>query len=177
MGNFNLIACGYCGANGETVLDRDHVVPRSRGGPDDATNIVMACKRCNAAKRDLTAVEWLGDRCPEEIREIESRVNEKLAKRFRQRDKKFNKRTEDVKLYACHVLPNGGVDYVGEVLEERGEVLRIEAIDGVMFFFGFWDLSGAIYDLPRSECRLFNDKGACVEDVVRRNRRPESQTE
>jgi 5-methylcytosine-specific restriction endonuclease McrA len=39
--------CRYCGAPATTV---DHVVPRSRGGSDDPTNLVAACARCNRAK-------------------------------------------------------------------------------------------------------------------------------
>lgn len=54
--------CLYCGnrfENGD--LSRDHVIPLSRGGSDEWTNVVTACKRCNARK---------GNRMPEE-REME----------------------------------------------------------------------------------------------------------
>lgn len=30
---------------------RDHVVPRSAGGPDDLNNLVLACRECNHEKR------------------------------------------------------------------------------------------------------------------------------
>ena len=42
-------SCEYCGAQAETV---DHVVPRSRGGQHVWDNVVAACRRCNAKKRD-----------------------------------------------------------------------------------------------------------------------------
>ena len=42
-------ACQYCGSPAETV---DHVVPRSRGGTHTWDNVVAACRRCNAKKRD-----------------------------------------------------------------------------------------------------------------------------
>lgn len=50
--------CHYCGRT--TRLTKDHVIPRSRGGSDDDSNIVFACRNCNAAKGDRTPQEWLG---------------------------------------------------------------------------------------------------------------------
>lgn len=40
------------------LLHVDHVVPRSRGGSDDAANLVTACARCNLSKYDRTPNEW-----------------------------------------------------------------------------------------------------------------------
>ena len=42
-------SCQYCDGPAETL---DHVVPRSRGGGHTWDNVVAACRRCNAAKRD-----------------------------------------------------------------------------------------------------------------------------
>lgn len=43
--------CLYCGQHFQEVhLSRDHVKPLSRGGRDNWTNVVTACKRCNARK-------------------------------------------------------------------------------------------------------------------------------
>lgn len=43
--------CLYCGrVFAPTLLTRDHVVPRSRGGEDGWDNVVAACKRCNHHK-------------------------------------------------------------------------------------------------------------------------------
>lgn len=43
--------CLYCGNTFRNdQLSRDHVVPISRGGKDCWTNVVTACKRCNARK-------------------------------------------------------------------------------------------------------------------------------
>ncbi len=42
-------SCQYCGDRAETM---DHVVPRSRGGMHTWENVVAACRRCNAKKRD-----------------------------------------------------------------------------------------------------------------------------
>jgi 5-methylcytosine-specific restriction endonuclease McrA len=55
--------CQYCGRlNGELrmreSLTRDHLIPISRGGANEWTNVVTACSTCNARK---------GNRLPEEI--------------------------------------------------------------------------------------------------------------
>ncbi|MFP5334761.1 MAG: HNH endonuclease [Actinomycetes bacterium] len=47
--------CAYCRRSAHTI---DHVLPRSRGGPDSWENLVACCVRCNNAK---------GDRTPEEM--------------------------------------------------------------------------------------------------------------
>lgn len=46
--------CQYCGATpGRQLLTVDHVVPRSRGGAHDWSNLVTACTRCNQKKGSL----------------------------------------------------------------------------------------------------------------------------
>jgi 5-methylcytosine-specific restriction endonuclease McrA len=50
--------CMYCGGEfPESHLTRDHVVPMSRGGADRWSNVVSACRVCNAKK---------GNRAPEQ---------------------------------------------------------------------------------------------------------------
>lgn len=45
--------CRYCGATAQTTeLHIDHVLPRSAGGRDDASNLVTACIDCNFGKSD-----------------------------------------------------------------------------------------------------------------------------
>ncbi len=44
--------CQYCGDNKELTLD--HLVPRSKGGKSTWTNLVTACKSCNARKGDYS---------------------------------------------------------------------------------------------------------------------------
>lgn len=158
--------CAYCGANGDTKLVRDHVVPRSRGGMDNAFNIVMACESCNAHKSDATATEWLGERCPELVREIESRVNARLKRDFEKRDKKPFR--QPVKLYALTTGDNGYVAYVGEVISESADAVRMEVVDAFMFVgSALWQLSGELKDVPRASCRMFNDLEACAEAAFR----------
>lgn len=48
-------ACRYCGGKApDVVLTVDHVVPVALGGSDDPTNLVAACKDCNAGKSSTT---------------------------------------------------------------------------------------------------------------------------
>jgi 5-methylcytosine-specific restriction endonuclease McrA len=50
--------CQYCGKRKRVKdLNLDHVVPRSRGGPTNFSNIVTSCKRCNEAKDSRTPEE------------------------------------------------------------------------------------------------------------------------
>ena len=47
--------CQYCGVKfTEKLLTYDHVIPRARGGLTIWTNIVAACKPCNARKGNKT---------------------------------------------------------------------------------------------------------------------------
>lgn len=48
--------CFYCHKLAQ--LEMDHVVPLARGGRHALSNIVFACKRCNASKSDLFLSEW-----------------------------------------------------------------------------------------------------------------------
>lgn len=50
--------CAYCGVRFERqALTRDHVMPVSRGGQDEWTNVVTACGRCNRRKDARTPDE------------------------------------------------------------------------------------------------------------------------
>lgn len=52
--------CAYCGGlSGDKILEREYVVPRSRGGTDRVSNQVIACRTCNEAKGSLLPEEWL----------------------------------------------------------------------------------------------------------------------
>jgi len=46
------LACAYCGASVEqgAQLTLDHVRPHSKGGSNDAKNLVTCCHRCNSAR-------------------------------------------------------------------------------------------------------------------------------
>jgi len=50
--------CIYCGSTKDLCVD--HLIPRSRGGPDIGDNAILACKSCNASKGDKGVFEWYG---------------------------------------------------------------------------------------------------------------------
>ena len=50
--------CAYCGAIG-VPLQRDCVLPLSRGGRYTLENIVPACRSCNASKSNDEVTSWM----------------------------------------------------------------------------------------------------------------------
>lgn len=51
--------CHYCGS--PDLLTMDHIIPRSKGGSDCASNLLSACQSCNASRgnKDYDEfVEW-----------------------------------------------------------------------------------------------------------------------
>jgi 5-methylcytosine-specific restriction endonuclease McrA len=51
--------CFYCGDPlTRKTGTRDHLQPSSRNGTNDASNIVLACKPCNASKGNMTLEEF-----------------------------------------------------------------------------------------------------------------------
>ena len=48
------LSCVYCGASVEdgAQLSLDHLTPDSKGGVNDATNLVTCCSRCNSSRGD-----------------------------------------------------------------------------------------------------------------------------
>ncbi len=53
-------ACRYCSATLTLrTMHVDHVVPVSRGGDNDSSNLVAACVRCNLSKGAKILEEWL----------------------------------------------------------------------------------------------------------------------
>ena len=51
-------SCAYCGSIDEP-LQRDCVLPISRGGRYTLTNVVPACPSCNASKCNFEVTSWL----------------------------------------------------------------------------------------------------------------------
>ena len=51
--------CSLCGATKkETVLHVDHIVPRSRGGSNDESNLQVLCLKCNLGKGNKDATDF-----------------------------------------------------------------------------------------------------------------------
>ena len=53
------LACVYC-RHTRRRLTLDHLKPRSKGGTNDATNLVTACFRCNS-QRNQTPGKWAAE--------------------------------------------------------------------------------------------------------------------
>lgn len=53
------IICPYCLREVPlSETNRDHMIPRSRGGKNEPENIVRCCVECNAEKGSLTPEEY-----------------------------------------------------------------------------------------------------------------------
>ena len=49
-------ACYYCGHRDNLTVD--HLVPLVRGGPDEADNLIWACRSCNSSKQGRDMLVW-----------------------------------------------------------------------------------------------------------------------
>ena len=54
--------CAYCGIAKAERYELDHIVPRSRGGANRVSNLVVSCHDCNVEKGNLSAEEFLANR-------------------------------------------------------------------------------------------------------------------
>ncbi|MCB9568021.1 MAG: HNH endonuclease [Myxococcales bacterium] len=55
--------CAYCGLRlGRGQVTRDHVIPRARGGPNTADNLVPSCAACNQRKGCKPLLRFLLER-------------------------------------------------------------------------------------------------------------------
>ena len=54
------VVCAYCGATGR--LSADHLIPTSKGGPDNGSNLVRACRSCNSSKSNRDLWVWYAGR-------------------------------------------------------------------------------------------------------------------
>lgn len=119
-------ACIYCGDT-EGPFHMDHVVPRSRGGPDLPDNLAKACARCNSEKSDLLPSEWIGDSCPKRALEIERRISARVEVKVRS--------ARGPKTWAGAVVapgfllwvssPCGYVNWAGRVVAIDGDAVRL----------------------------------------------------
>ena len=77
--------CQYCGrTSDETVLEVDHITPRSVGGTDDLNNLITSCRECNRGKSNieiLSSYESIENAIYKELSDVGSRkatVNSKI---------------------------------------------------------------------------------------------------
>ena len=81
------LACAYCGASVEdgSILTLDHIKPYSKGGSNEAKNLITSCRKCNSSrgvrplKQFISAVAEYVDHDSAEIeRHIRNCRNRKL---------------------------------------------------------------------------------------------------
>lgn len=78
--NENEKVCYYCkkSITNEKELTVDHLIPLSRGGKDDKTNMVISCRKCNFEKGDLTEEEYIRFNEDYESFEVKKAINDLL---------------------------------------------------------------------------------------------------
>ena len=76
--------CAYCGAT-DQPLQRDCVLPISRGGRYTLDNVVPACRSCNTSKCNAEVTGWLRRKRLDErtflMRQVEVRIELELSDR------------------------------------------------------------------------------------------------
>jgi 5-methylcytosine-specific restriction endonuclease McrA len=71
-------ACVYCGAM-DVPLNIDHVHPRSQGGSDRVSNLVLACIPCNQAKGNQPVQEFAPERAVEILKRAKAPLRDAAA--------------------------------------------------------------------------------------------------
>jgi len=56
-------SCVYCGVK-NAPFEKEHVIPRSRGGSNRISNLVLSCRGCNEKKDNMPIEEFLKDNQP-----------------------------------------------------------------------------------------------------------------
>jgi hypothetical protein len=69
--------CVYCGAT-DTRLEIEHVVPRTKGGSDRVSNLVIACHRCNQTKGNQDIEDFLSGK-PDVLKRVLTQIKKPLA--------------------------------------------------------------------------------------------------
>lgn len=78
-------ACAYCGRDLRNAapadVTLDHLLPRSAGGTNDATNLVTACRSCNSSRQDKPWIDYATGGARDRIEQLRhAALNIELAK-------------------------------------------------------------------------------------------------
>ena len=69
--------CIYCGKT-DCYLEKDHVIPKSKGGTNKLSNIVLSCRECNKKKDNKTLEEFLKNK-PDVLARVRSQLRVNLS--------------------------------------------------------------------------------------------------
>lgn len=69
--------CAYCGAK-DTRLEIDHITPKSKGGSNRVSNLVVCCRPCNEKKSNRSIDDFLKGK-PEVLKKIKAKSKRSLA--------------------------------------------------------------------------------------------------
>ena len=69
-------SCVYCGVK-NVPFEKEHVIPRSRGGSNRISNLVLSCHDCNQKKDNLPIEEYLKDN-PALLKKIKAQLKSSL---------------------------------------------------------------------------------------------------
>jgi 5-methylcytosine-specific restriction endonuclease McrA len=78
--------CVYCGSGNDLTID--HKIPEFRGGDHSFDNLQTCCRKCNAAKRDMTHEEYVASNglvTPRTEQNTEQNTDQKVSKRRTQK--------------------------------------------------------------------------------------------
>jgi hypothetical protein len=85
--------CVYCG---DDAIGVDHIVPTSKGGTDESSNLVRACGRCNNHKSSRDLLQFLNDTTlPYELNPQTIMANPKLSQKVTLSNGLWNYVTQD----------------------------------------------------------------------------------
>ena len=70
--------CAYCGTVKAERYELDHIVPKSRGGTNRVSNLVVACQSCNIAKGNMPVEDFLA-RNPARLAKVRGVMRSRLA--------------------------------------------------------------------------------------------------
>lgn len=77
--------CAYCGRDlrhaAPNEITLDHLLPRSAGGSNEATNLITACVSCNSSRQDKPWMDYATGGAIDRIEQLRHEpINVKLAK-------------------------------------------------------------------------------------------------
>lgn len=126
--------CVYCGKT-NVPLEIDHVIPRSRGGTNRISNLVLSCRECNQKKSNKSLEEF----CPDKASSIKKQLKSPL-KDASKMNIIMPKLLSELKKFKLPVSTTYG--YLTKKNRQCANAPKTHALDALYiagFFFTDWD--------------------------------------